>query len=104
MKLLLKTITKEQIDHINFLNENVKGTENYTKYHMLTESKSKNNGKWSKWTFLGWGVPYVSELIVKKIKDTVYLIYEGIDGGGYESVTRYTVTNAINDVLKIWED
>lgn len=104
MKLLLKTITKEQIDNIIFLHESVKGTRDYNKYTMQIESKSKYNDKWGKWVFLGWGVPYVSELTVKKVKDTVYLMYSGIDGGGYESITRYAVTDTINDVLKIWEE
>ena len=70
---------------------------------MPIEQKSKYNGKWGRWVFLGWGIPYVYDLTVKNAKDAVYLTYSGIDGGGYECVTRYAVTNDVNDVLKIWE-
>ena len=79
-KFLLNVIREE--------NEKMRGTTNYSKYHMISESKI--NGRW---IFTGWTVPCEESAIVKQVKNNIYLMPN--------STNRYTITEEIKKLLNI---
>lgn len=95
-----RIITNEEIEKIIALNNSVRGTSEYTKYHMYSEEKYFNNGKWSNWCAGGWADKiFVNKLIVKKVRDKIYLVSEPYKVGDYTYMDRYEVTDTIKEVL-----
>lgn len=99
--IMKNTVTKADLEQLAEVNESVKGTHAFRKYYMMMECKYRTeSGKWSAWKFMGWNVPTPADMKVKKIGNNVYLIREtNIDHE--ETVTRYTLTEACNEVLKV---
>lgn len=99
---IMKTeVTKADLERLVEANDSVKGTHAFRKYQMMMECKYRTaSDKWSAWKFLGWNVPTPADMKVKKVGNNVYLIRETyIDYE--ETVTRYTLTEACNEVLKV---
>ncbi len=95
-----RILTKEEIKKINDLNNSVKGTPEYAKYHMMQEFKYKKDGKWTRWIFAGHtGNIYKKHLFVKYIKDKIYLVTETFTELDSDTVDRYEVTDTIKEVL-----
>jgi len=93
-------ITKEEIKKINDLNNSVRGTSEYTKYHMMQEFKYKKDGKWTHWIYAGYiDRIYRKNLFVKTVKNKVYLVTETFTELGGDTVDRYEVTDTIKEVL-----
>jgi hypothetical protein len=93
-------ITKEEIDKICELNNSVRGTTEYTKYHMYCETKRFENGKWTGYGSGRWAsIIYKNKLIVKKVKDKIYLISDAYTLFGNTAIDRYEVTDTIKEVL-----
>lgn len=95
-------VTELEFQRLSEANEKVRGTNNYAKYRMMTEYKTKTNGRWGAWKFLGWGVPFPFEMKVKKVGDKIYLMKEGTTVFGEKEITRYTLTETCNEVLKVY--
>lgn len=96
-----KTLTSKDFELLRNANDSVRGTSDYMKYHMMHEFKVKNNeGKWSGWKFCSWDSAYsLDEAIVKKVGNNVYIMSEN----SYDnSIDRWTVTEEVNELLKIW--
>lgn len=68
--------------------EKLRGTSNYDKYRMMSETKI--NGKW---VFSGWAVPYEESAIIKQVKSNIYLMPD--------ETTRYTVTENVKKLLNL---
>ena len=94
-----RIIEKADIQRLSEANESVKGTNDYYKYQMMVEYKRKENGKWSRWKFIGWSFPVCSDMKVKKVGRKVYLIIENNSDG---TITRYTLTESCNEILKVY--
>lgn len=97
-----KMVSDQEMEKLVEANLSVCGTSDYMKYHMMTEYKTKCNGKWSNWKFLGWGVPVPFDMKVKKVGDNVFLMREDISHVGEEEVTRYTLTESVNQILNVF--
>lgn len=95
-----KVVTKEEIESLNMENQKVIGTKEYQKYHMEAEVKYEKDGKMSVWKFIGHGIPNPQQYSVKKFKDKIYLVRE-YTVYGEKYFDRYTVTDAVNEILKI---
>lgn len=95
-------VTEAEFQKLSEANEKVKGTNSYAKYRMMMEYKTKTDGRWSAWRFFGWGVPVPVDMKVKKVGDKIYLMKEGITVFGETELTRYTLTEACNEVLKVY--
>lgn len=96
-----KTVSEEEMRKLIEANDSVSGTSDYRKYHMMIEYKTKHNGKWSNWKFLGWGVPVSFDMKVKKVGENVFLMREDNNCMGEEEVTRYTLTESVNQILNV---
>ena len=93
-------ITKEEIKKINDLNNSVRGTTEYAKYHMTQEFKYKKDGKWTRWIYAGYiDHIYRKNLFVKYVKDKIYLVTETFTELDSNTVDRYEVTDVIKEVL-----
>lgn len=93
-------ITKEEIKKINDLNNSVRGTTEYAKYHMTQEFKYKKDDKWTRWIFAGYiDRIYRKHLFVKTVKDKVYLVTDTFTELDSDTVDRYEVTDTIKEVL-----
>lgn len=96
-----KTVSELEMQKLCEANDSVRGTTAYTKYHMMIEYKTKRNGKWSAWKFLGWGVPVPFDMVVKKVGEKIYLVREDLSVMGEYEVTRCTLTDTANEILNI---
>lgn len=99
-----KIVTASEIALLREADDRVKGTNDYTKYHMMIEYKTKVGGRWSPWKFLTWSVPYPQDMKVSKFKDKIFLSTEGHNVLGNEEITRYTLTEEVNKILKVYEE
>lgn len=98
-----RVVTKQELDTLVKANDTVRGTHDYMKYFMMMEYKTKQNGKWSAWKYLGHGIPIPADMTVKKVKDAVYLMRSSISSEtGEDEMTRLLVTEAVNKVLNIF--
>lgn len=80
------TITIKELSNLYNLNESVKGTKDYMKFHMQKDSKINN-----KWVYIGWGIPSSNiEAKVKKVKDKYYLI---------QNDERYVISPVVYELL-----
>lgn len=95
-------ITKEEIKKINDLNNSVRGTSEYTKYHMMQEFKYKKDGKWTPWIYAGY-IDHINikNLFVETVNDNVYLVSESFDELSDDIVYRYEVTDTIKEILDL---
>lgn len=90
----MKEFTKDMQEKLWAANEAVKGTTEYTKYHM--ETAAQTNGRWH---FIGWYIPY-TEGKIKTFKDKTYIVVEC--QCGYERyLERYTVRDSVKELLGI---
>lgn len=90
----MKEFTKEMLQKLEAANEEVKGTCDYTKFHMPCESK--RNGRWH---FICWTIPHTTGKI-KTFKDKTYIITEhGISSDKY--LGRYAVNEEVKELLGI---
>lgn len=96
-----KTVSEHEMNKLVEANDSVRGTNDYMKYHMMAEYKTKRDGKWSKWNFLSWGVPVPFDMTVKKVGENVFLMREGVNCMGEEEITRYTLTESVNQILNV---
>lgn len=95
-------VTKADLNRLEKLNESVKGTHGYRKYHMMLECKYRiESGEWSGWQFVGWCVPTPADMKVKKVGNNVYLMREATNADNEEMVMRFLLTEACNEVLKV---
>ena len=95
-----RIITNEEIEKIIALNDSVRGTSEYAKYYMYSESKYLNDGKWSNWCAGGWANKiFVNKLTVKKVRDKIYLVSEPYKICNHTYMDRYEVTDTIKEVL-----
>ena len=71
-------VSKEKLDTLRAMNEAVKGTTNYTLFHMMIEQRDENE---SKYHFVGYGVPYTLDTgcYIKEVKGNFYLYREYLD-------------------------
>lgn len=94
-----KTLTSKDFELLRNANDLVRGTLDYMKYWMMHEFKVKNSeGKWSGWKYCSWDSAYsLDEAIVKKVGNNVYIMSES-----GRSFDRWTVTEEVNELLKIW--
>jgi hypothetical protein len=90
----MKEFTKEMLDKLTAANDSVRGTSEYTKYHM--QSDAKTDGRWH---FIGWSIPHSTGMI-KTFKDKTYIIteFEGITERYFE---RYEVRDSVKELLGI---
>ena len=94
-------MTEKELNKIKEANESVKGTLEYTKYHMWCTSKSKRNNKWTAWNFLGRSIPKRTKYYIKMVKDKMYLISDEYKIFDSIYVERYEVTDEIKKLLEI---
>lgn len=87
---------------IRELHNSVLGTENHGRYTMeLTSKHETEKGGWSRWNFLGYGIPTSdSEYEFKVIKNQVYIMSQKImDSLGNIHIERFYVTERIKEEL-----
>ena len=87
----MKEFTKEMLGKLMEANNSMKGTNNYTKYHMENEAKSENG----RWFFIGHSIPYQTG-IIKSFKESTYIITESSS-----CKARYRVTDEVKNLLGI---
>ena len=95
-----KFVTREMLEKIYEANNAMRGTNEYNKYYMSTTYKRKENGKWTGWKFLGWGVPYRlnGEAYVKTVGENTYIMFEYEDYG-VPCIERYAVDEAVKALI-----
>lgn len=83
----MREFTAEMQSALSQANESVRGTDQYGKYAMETDSKDDNG----KWFFVGWNIPYTAGTI-KTFKGNTYIV---------TAKERYHVTDAVKELLGI---
>lgn len=109
MKKILKSeLDKADFDKLREANDSVKGTSDYNKYYMECHEKhersefSLGKGMWTKWKFYGWYPACdVNHAEVTVYGDTVWIV-DSIER--YGVVSKYRASDAVNELLGIWED
>ena len=87
----MKQFTKVMLDKLHNAHDEVKGTQNYTRYYM--ECSARTNGRWK---FIGYSIPFVAGKI-KTVKDKTYIVTKD----GYGDNVRYLVTDKVKELLNI---
>ena len=84
----MKEFTAEMLNALTEANNSVKGTREYTKFHMETTCKNEKG----RWFFIGYYIPSATG-IIKTFKGNTYII----TASGY----RYHVTDEVKNLLGI---
>ena len=87
----MKEFTAEMLNALTEANNKVKGTTEYTKFHMENEIKSEKGG----WHFASHSIPHQTG-IIKTFKGNTYIITEN---AFYKE--RYHVTDEVKELLGI---
>lgn len=86
--------TSEMYDKLHMAKESVKGKPyEYMKYDMEIDSKNING----KWIYIGHGIPYIANGVIKSYKDNTYIIVADGMGDYY----RYLVNDEVKQLLNI---
>lgn len=90
----MKEFTNEMLQKLTAANDAVRGTADYTKYHMTCDSKRDG-----RWRFICWTIPHTTGKI-KTFKDKTYIIaeYVGVDERYLE---RFEVREEVKELLGI---
>lgn len=84
----MKEFTTEMLNALTEANNKMKGTSEYTRFHMETECKNEKG----KWFFVGHYTPYTTG-VIKTFKGNTYIITNNDH--------RYHVTDAVKNLLGI---
>ena len=106
-------VSQADIKKIIQLNESVKGTTDYMKYHMEMSYKHDNTkkGGFTNWKFLGYGYPFEhdekewsnSGYVFKIVKGHVYIeTFQHKDSYGTTQIERWYVTDRIMEEMGWW--
>ena len=98
--MVKKYITREVLEKIYDANNAMRGTDEYNKYYLSTTFKRKENGKWTNWKFIGWGVPYRlnGNAYIKTVRENTYIIFE-YDECGVPYMERYEINEAVKALI-----
>ena len=78
----------------------VKGTSEYTKYHMEIETYYPDTKSWK---FLGHGVPHTNlDAKIKMYGGRIWLVFDAFRYGGRATKERYELTAAVMNLMG-WE-
>ncbi|MCM1217192.1 MAG: hypothetical protein NC081_05355 [Roseburia sp.] len=94
----IQIIAEEKLQEMLDAWEKAKGTSEYGKYALESYVQYKKGEKWSRWVFVGYGVPALREAAIKRYKDIVYLVQENNEK---TERMRYVLSDSVKNILNI---